>query len=212
MTAAMANVYTAFGLTPTEIQFIQSAEMKRDYFYTSPLGRRMFQLDLVKGSITLALIGSPEHELLDNLVKEKGLGFPLCRDILDASGVDYGRFMKHGAPVEAAPDLQAVKAVIPAFTPPAVPEAPGAAPPAPAAVIVEPSIILEEVISIMGRRKKGEGSAAELLAKKLGVSSSTIYQAKAVLKNASPELIERLKKGEIGFKKAYESLKLKQAG
>jgi type IV secretion system protein VirB4 len=43
-TAVMADVYRAFGLTDTEIGLIAGAVMKRDYFYTSPLGRRLFRL------------------------------------------------------------------------------------------------------------------------------------------------------------------------
>ncbi|GAB6391803.1 MAG: ParA family protein [Treponematales bacterium] len=52
--------------------------------------RNWFILDL--GSLTLALIGSPDHPLLDSLLKEKGGGVPLCADLLERKGVDYGAF------------------------------------------------------------------------------------------------------------------------
>jgi hypothetical protein len=213
LTNAMKPVYTAFGLTETEIAFIQRAEMKRDYFYTSPLGRRMFQLDL--GKLTLSLIGGPRHELLDKLVAEKGNGIPLCKDILAASKVNYQRLIRHDAPVDKEPEAQAVKpARLPVSVAPKLPDEVHAAQTvtsssASAAVsgYVEASIILDAVASIPERRKKGEGRAADLLAEKLGVSPSTIYQALAIVKSEDPELIELVRKGKIGFKKACKSLK-----
>jgi type IV secretion system protein VirB4 len=45
MTVTMREVYRAFGLSEPEINLIATARMKRDYFYTSPLGRRLFRLD-----------------------------------------------------------------------------------------------------------------------------------------------------------------------
>ena len=62
------------------------------------------------------------------------------------------------------------------------------------------------------RRKKGEGRAAEVLADQLGVSPSTVYQAQKILKFGSPELVERVRNGEIVIKKASKGLKMKEAG
>jgi type IV secretion system protein VirB4 len=50
----MADVYRAFGLEDTEISLLSRAAMKRDYFYTSPHGRRLFQLCL--GPRTMEII------------------------------------------------------------------------------------------------------------------------------------------------------------
>jgi hypothetical protein len=216
LTNAMKSVYLAFGLTETEIAFIQSAEMKRDYFYTSPLGRRMFQLDL--GILTKALIGTPNHALLDRLVSEKGGRIPLCRDLLAAYRVDYRRLLRHDAPTdkEGDPEKRATKPErLPVSVPPELPdlELPDkgrtatSSSIAPFSGFVEASIIFDAIASIPERRKKGEGRAADLLAKKLGISPSTVYQAIAIVKAGDPELIEQVKKGEIGFKKACKSLR-----
>ena len=70
----------------------------------------------------------------------------------------------------------------------------------------EACAILDAVASIPKRRKKGEGSAADLLAKKFDVSSSTIYQAKAIFESWDAELISRVRRGDIGFKKAFKIL------
>ena len=224
LTDAMRNVYTAFGLTDTEIMFIQAAEMKRDYFYTSPLGRRMFQLDL--GKLTLSLIGAPKHELLDKLVAEKGSGIPLCKDILNASKVNYQRLLRHDAPVDKVKEPQAIKsASLPVSTPPEIPDQKlpdrdtvHTVTSSSASVLgfVEASIIFDAIAAErqnLERRKKGEGRAADILAKKLGVSPSTIYQALAIVKAGDPELIEQVKEGKIGFKKACKILKQpKEAG
>ncbi|MDR0457057.1 MAG: hypothetical protein LBH20_10295 [Treponema sp.] len=45
-TPVMRDVYLSFELSDSEISLITNARMKRDYFYTSPAGRRLFQLDL----------------------------------------------------------------------------------------------------------------------------------------------------------------------
>ncbi|MDR2095380.1 MAG: AAA family ATPase [Treponema sp.] len=99
VTAGMFEVYRAFGLSDSEIALIAASTMKRDYFYTSPLGRRLFQLDL--GPLTLALIGAPDHELLDQLVEEQGPGVPLCREILQRKRIPYAQFLGHDAPADA---------------------------------------------------------------------------------------------------------------
>jgi type IV secretion system protein VirB4 len=221
LTNAMKTVYLAFGLTETEIAFIQQAEMKRDYFYTSPLGRRMFQLDL--GKLTLSLIGAPRHELLDKLVTEKGPGIPLCKDILAASRIDYQRLLRHDAPEDKVEDSQAQAlkpARLPISVPPEIPRqeipdnrhAAHTVTSSSSSVLgfVEASIIFDAItaeIPNLERRKKGGGRAADILAKKLGVSPSTVYQALAIVKAGDPELINMVKEGKIGFKKAYKSLK-----
>ena len=222
LTNAMKTVYLSFGLTETEIAFIQAAEMKRDYFYTSPLGRRMFQLDL--GKLTLSLIGAPRHELLDKLVTEKGAGVPLCRDLLAAYGVDCQGLLRHDAPPDKAEGSQAQSAKQarpPVSLPPAMPAQglPGsgraehaAASSSSSSVLgfAEASIIFDAIAAeahALERHRKGEGRAADSLARKLGVSPSTVYQALAIAKAGDRELIEMVKEGRIGFKKAYKSLK-----
>jgi hypothetical protein len=171
----------------------------------------MFQLDL--GPLALALIGSPDHKLLDSLAAEKGAGAPLCRDILEHRRVDYQRLMLHDAPVEkekkAAPAGAAQAQPRAAFVPP--PKAAEAAPvslPAKAGA----AAILDAVSAIGGRGGKGGGRVAERLSRQLGIGTSTVYLARNILKCGDAELIERVRRGEIGIKKAGKSLKMSGKG
>lgn len=76
----MSETYQRFGLNARQIELISRATPKRDYYYQSPLGCRVFELGL--GPITLALCGasSPEDQaLLDRIWAEtEGEGFAEC--------------------------------------------------------------------------------------------------------------------------------------
>jgi type IV secretion system protein VirB4 len=210
-TAGMIDVYRAFGLSDPEITLITASRMKRDYFYTSPLGRRLFQLSL--GPLTLALIGSPDHGLLDELVREQGAGVPLCAGILERKRIDYRPYLDHGAPADKPaprkdPRLQAPVHAISA-PPAALPPLPVTSPAGSAAAgRVPAAAILDAVAALQDRSRKGSGRAAETLARDLGVSQSTVYQARRILRRGG-ELLERVRRGELTIKKAYTSL---QAG
>jgi len=65
----MAQAYQAIGLTAAEVQILAKAQKKRDYYYRSVKGRRLFELGL--GPAALALVGaSSQHDqaFLDELV------------------------------------------------------------------------------------------------------------------------------------------------
>ena len=49
-------IYRRFGLNARQIEILARASPKRDYYYTSPLGCRLFDLDL--GEIALAFCGA----------------------------------------------------------------------------------------------------------------------------------------------------------
>ncbi|MGH7439046.1 MAG: hypothetical protein ACRENE_25435, partial [Polyangiaceae bacterium] len=69
LTPAMTQAYQAIGLTTAEVQILAKAQKKRDYYYRSVKGRRLFELGL--GPAALALVGasSPEDQaFLDELV------------------------------------------------------------------------------------------------------------------------------------------------
>jgi type IV secretion system protein VirB4 len=213
-TDSMLPVYRAFGLTDTEIAYIANAQMKRDYFYTSPLGRRMFQLDL--GRLTLGLIGAPNHKALDMLVAEKGSGIPLCKDILEANRINYKHLLRDDTPIEKPQPpkpvpLAAGQAPAHMFLPP-LPVEPAAQPAlfSSAASKVDAASIMDAVAALPDRRKKGEGRAAEELAEKLGISPSTVYQVRNILRFGSQELIDQVRSGRIGIKKASKRLKQKE--
>jgi len=213
LTAGMKSVYREFGLTDTEIFLIANSTMKQDYFYTSPNGRRLFQLDL--GKLTLSLIGAPDHALLDELASKFEPGSSLCSEIFNAKGINYKNFLDDYSPIDPAPvlrnyhvsnnthdlqvihdittdnssskntaNLQIVQKYIPIH-----------------------SEFLDAVKSLSeGKSGDGEGYTADKIAKHYNVSRSTVYLAKKVLKEGSQELIDELRKGEISVKTAHKRL------
>jgi type IV secretion system protein VirB4 len=207
LTAGMMQVYRAFGLADAEISLIAHAVMKRDYFYFSPLGRRLFQLDL--GPVTLDLIGAPDHALLDALLAEKGQGVPLGKDILDRKGAAWRPFRGNDAPADPPPVPRKIPVVL---------EPPAAAPdvseekPFPGEGMnhdrpLRIAELLDAVMAIPSRKKKdGSGRAAALIARQFAVSQATVYQARSILRNGSPELIQALRMEHLTIKAAYKSL------
>ncbi len=66
-------VYEAFGLNDRQIEIIASAVEKRDYYFQSRQGNRLFDLGL--GPVALAFTGSstkPDHALMDELLAANG--------------------------------------------------------------------------------------------------------------------------------------------
>ena len=90
----ITEYYRKLGLTDSQIDIIAHAIMKKDYFYKSPKGTRLFQLDL--GELTLALIGGQNHKMLDELeAAHKGeAGYEYVKDILDAKHIDYKNYLE----------------------------------------------------------------------------------------------------------------------
>ena len=90
----ITEYYRQLGLTDSQIDIISHAVMKKDYFYKSPKGTRLFQLDL--GELTLALIGGQNHKMLDELeAAHKGeTGYEYVKDILDAKHIDYKNYLE----------------------------------------------------------------------------------------------------------------------
>jgi hypothetical protein len=132
-------------------------------------------------------------------------------DILKSYSVNYRPLVGIDAPKEYLPGPAVLKTlpvpVVPAQAEvPLLPEETTAAVSSSSPLVLSASAILDAVASIPERRKKGEGRAADLLAKEFNVSSSTIYQAKAVFESGDLELIGRVRRGDIGFKKAFKIL------
>jgi hypothetical protein len=174
--------------------------MKRDYFYTSPLGRRLFRLDL--GRLQLALLGSPDHDLLGGLLKERGAGFPLARDILEFKGVEFSALLGADAPADEPPPERVIEAAAPPLAmPPPEPE-PEHAPLAVVKALTPAALILDEAAQISGRRKNGQGRAISALAAKLGVGEATIARARRVLEFADEQTIALVRSGALSINRA----------
>ena len=71
-----AELYRSIGLNPRQIELIASATPKRDYYYASPLGRRLLDLNL--GPLALAFVGAGSRDDLRTvreLVAAHGTGW-----------------------------------------------------------------------------------------------------------------------------------------
>jgi type IV secretion system protein VirB4 len=206
-TAAMMDIYRGFGLSDPEIRLIAGAVMKRDYFYTSPLGRRLFQLDL--DDLTLALIGTPDHAALDRLLAGKGWGVPLAREILEDQGVDYRRFLGPDAPRELPQAEIRIPAPAPALAPVSTAETGRQVI---RSIRTDLAGLLEAAGSLPERKaKNGSGRAAQAIAKKFAVSQATVYQVRKLAREADPELLAALASGELSVKQAAKRLKREPA-
>jgi len=68
LTPGMAAAYQNFGLTETEIRLLTHAQKKRDYYFRSVNGRRMFTMNLGPVALSFVAMSSPEdHLFLDSL-------------------------------------------------------------------------------------------------------------------------------------------------
>ncbi|MEQ8750560.1 MAG: conjugal transfer protein TrbE, partial [Amphiplicatus sp.] len=64
------ETYERFGLNPRQVEIMSGATQKRDYYFQSPLGARIFELGL--GPVALAFCGSSspaDQKLMDEIVK-----------------------------------------------------------------------------------------------------------------------------------------------
>ena len=80
--------YRSFGLNDAQIQIIASATPKREYYYTSPLGNRLFSLAL--GDVGLAYCGATNSE--DQLIADRWASEPTAifnDQYLRAKGLDW---------------------------------------------------------------------------------------------------------------------------
>ncbi|MEH0196291.1 conjugal transfer protein TrbE [Caulobacter sp. CCNWLY153] len=74
-TPDLAKAYAAFGLNAQQVSIIAEASAKREYYYQSPAGDRLFELGL--GPVALAAVGSAspgDQDLMTKLLAEHGQG------------------------------------------------------------------------------------------------------------------------------------------
>lgn len=90
----LSEYYASFGLDDSEITTIANARMKRDYFYKSPNGARLFDLEL--DGFQLALL-CPPKTVLDEAERVYGRnsGRQLADEILQAQGFNPDIYMKN---------------------------------------------------------------------------------------------------------------------
>ncbi len=63
------DLYTIMGMNETEVQILKNAVKKRQYYYTSPKGKRLF--DLCLGPVALSFVGVSDKKTLTHLKQLK---------------------------------------------------------------------------------------------------------------------------------------------
>jgi type IV secretion/conjugal transfer VirB4 family ATPase len=89
LSPAMTEAYAKVGLSSAEIHILAKAQKKRDYYYRSVKGRRLFRLDL--GPAALAFVGmssEADHRFLDAMCASKAPS-DFARTILEHRGVSW---------------------------------------------------------------------------------------------------------------------------
>jgi hypothetical protein len=85
----MMQAYQAIGLTTAEIDILAKAQKKRDYYYRSVKGRRLFELGL--GPAALAFVGASsekDQHFFDEMLRDKPPA-EYARAMLDRRGVAW---------------------------------------------------------------------------------------------------------------------------
>ena len=86
-----AAFYRQFGLNDREIMLIKTAEPKKHYYYTSALGRRMYQLDL--GPVALSFVAvSDKDSIRDVKAMQSAHGSEWPIKWMEHRGVDYAKY------------------------------------------------------------------------------------------------------------------------
>lgn len=91
-----ADLYQMFGLNDREVEILKTARPKRQYYYKSPLGRRLFELGL--GPLALAFVAISGKEDLAEVrqcIEDYGDDWPL--QWMRQRGVEYQRFLSSAA-------------------------------------------------------------------------------------------------------------------
>ena len=87
-----ADLYQMFGLNDREVEILKTARPKRQYYYKSPLGRRIFELGL--GPLALAFVAVSGKEDLAEVrqcIEDYGDDWPL--QWMRQRGVEYQQFL-----------------------------------------------------------------------------------------------------------------------
>jgi len=92
----LRGVYEGFGLNERQIDIIARAQPKREYYYQSRLGGRLFDLDLGPIAMALASASRPEdHMLMDRLLRD-GAADGFARAWLRSHGLDWAAELAAG--------------------------------------------------------------------------------------------------------------------
>jgi type IV secretion system protein VirB4 len=87
-----ADFYSIFGLNTKEVSLLKNAQYKKDYYYKSPLGRRMFELGL--GPIALAFVAISDKEevaAVSDMINKHGKDWPF--HWLECRHIDFAQYL-----------------------------------------------------------------------------------------------------------------------
>jgi type IV secretion system protein VirB4 len=70
LTPAMTDSYRKFGLSDTEIMLLATAQKKRDYYYRSVKGRRLFTLNMGPVALAFAGLSNPDDQRFMDSIEE----------------------------------------------------------------------------------------------------------------------------------------------
>jgi type IV secretion system protein VirB4 len=82
-------IYEGFGLNSRQIEIVATAQPKRDYYYQSRLGNRVFDLDLGPVALAFASASSPEHQRAIDAVSVGTSSSEFAAAWLRHSGLDW---------------------------------------------------------------------------------------------------------------------------
>ncbi len=99
------EIYERFGLNETEIALISSAQRKRDYYYASPKGRRVFDLALGPIALCFAAASDPATQKQMRLLETIAEDEPFWRRWLKARGFNWALAAIDNEPAPAPPAL-----------------------------------------------------------------------------------------------------------
>jgi type IV secretion system protein VirB4 len=134
---AMSAAYQAVGLTTAEIAILAKAQKKRDYYYRSVKGRRLFQLGL--GPVALAFVGAssePDQRFMDEMVASRPRE-EFAAALLERRGVHWAASEVRRA-TASAPAAEAASIAATAANEPAIAHPSEIAPEAETAVVAPP--------------------------------------------------------------------------
>jgi len=101
LTPQIADLYSGFGLNPQQQRIIASATPKRDYYYQSPAGERLFELGL--GPIALAVAASASPADQAGLDRALASHEPVAAAVFRSKGLeDVADFISRTQPPRAA--------------------------------------------------------------------------------------------------------------
>lgn len=87
----VAPIYARMGLNPRQIDIVASGQPKRDYYYVSEKGQRLYQLAL--GSLALSFVGATDMDSIDRIKALEALyGRGWVSEWLTEKGIDFKEY------------------------------------------------------------------------------------------------------------------------